>query len=54
MSAMSGDTTMPTHRAATPDLVAQRFSAAGGHEHQCIATSNHLLDNGLLLTTELA
>ncbi len=30
------------------DLVAQRFAAAGGHQHQCIATGHHMFNDGLL------
>ena len=35
------------------DLVAQAFAAAGGHEHQRVAAADHMLDDGLLRSTEM-
>lgn len=34
-------------------LIAQRFAAARGHEHQRIATRDHVRDDGLLRATKL-
>jgi len=49
------------HRDALPgllarncrNLVTQRFAAAGGHQHQRVATRHHVLDDRLLRPTEL-
>ena len=49
------------HRDAMPrllpgdgrDLVAQRFAAAGGHQHQRIATGHHMRNDGLLRAAKL-
>ena len=34
-------------------LVTQALAAACGHQNQCVAACNHVLNNGLLWPTEL-
>ncbi len=34
------------------DLIAQRFAAAGGHQHQRVSAARHVLDDGLLGATK--
>jgi hypothetical protein len=52
--AMRGETTMPVPgRSQGGKLVAQGLAAAGGHQHQGVATGRHVLDDVLLGTAEL-